>query len=119
VDSSGQGLAGLTVSLRRHDALVATTMTGSDGRFEIAGLAGGIFEIRVGRSNGIYRLWAPQTAPPLARRDLLLVDGAGLVRGQGLGGFLTNPLVIAGLVAAAIAIPWAVHEHREDRRSGS
>ncbi len=74
-----------------------------------------------GQGVGIYRLWAPETAPPAAGKSALIVSDATAVRGQAtrLGQFLANPLVIAGIVATAVAVPVAVHEYRKDHKSGS
>ena len=55
----------------------------------------------------------PNTAPPAAQSAALLVSGSDVVRGQngGLVYWLTNPWVLAGLIAAAIAIPIALNNH--------
>jgi hypothetical protein len=52
---------------------------------------------------------------------MLLVDGSqGIARGQQpICDLLTNPLVIGLVVAAAIAIPVAIHNADNDSPSGS
>ena len=64
---------------------------------------------------------APETAPPAASKSALIVSSATTVRGQTtrVGSFIANPLVIASIVAAAVAIPVAINEYRKDHKSGS
>ena len=71
------------------------------------GFASSNASVRVETPDGaaIYRLWAPNTAPPAATASALLIHSDSLVRGN-LGGigWLGWTLIGAG-VAAAIAIP--------------
>ena len=87
-------------------------------------MSGGVYDLRRQHSSGVYRLWAPRTAPPAAEKGVLLVTGDGVQLGQ-KGycdakrseqhfGFLANPWVLAGIVAAAIAIPLAVASNDDD-----
>jgi hypothetical protein len=93
---------------------VASTQTGVDGRFAIAGVKAGVYEVATSQGVTVCRLWAPRTAPPAAQSDALVVHGGSVVRGaQGGGGvigFLSNPWVLGGIVAAAIAIPLALDD---------
>jgi len=59
----------------------------------------------------------PGTAPPAAQPGALLVAGKGPVRGQTgpIGYWLGNPWVLAALVAVAVTVPVAIHNHRLDR----
>ncbi len=117
VGPAGKPLVGARVSLRRLDREVATTATGKSGYFSVRGLRGGTYEIVAGPSRGLYRLWAPGTAPPAARPGALIVVGGQQVRGQQgpIGYWLSNPWVIAGIVATAVAIPVAIHSNRTNR----
>jgi hypothetical protein len=63
---------------------------------------------------GIYRVWTPGTAPPSAQPAALIITGQDLERGQfypfrhGCAWakfWLSHPCVIAGIVAASVAIP--------------
>jgi hypothetical protein len=119
VDAAGQGKPGLHVTVRNEDVQLAATTTNADGHFQVAGLRGGVVQVVAGESAAVCRLWAPNTAPPVARASALVVEGQ-TVRGQGpIVGMLCNPLVILGLVAIAVAVPLAIHHFREDRDSGS
>ena len=90
-------------------------------RCSYANVHRGVYQIATSGSNGIYRLWAAQTAPPAAQAKLLVVNDGQIALGQcchdGCGGccgsgwgLLGNPWVLGGIVAAAIAIPLALDE---------
>ena len=117
VGPAGKPLVGTRVSLRRLDREVATTVTDPSGYFFARGLRGGTYEIIAGPTRQLYRLWAPGTAPPTAGPGALIVVGGHQVRGQTgpTGYWLSNPWVIAGIVAAAVAVPVAIHNNRIDR----
>jgi len=117
VAADGKPVAKTTVSLRRAGVEVATTRTERSGYFFVKGLRGGTYEIATDQTRGIYRLWAPNTAPPTAQPGALIVVDGRKVRGQQgpIGYWLGNPWVVAGIVAAAVAIPVAIHNSRIDR----
>lgn len=117
LDQQGQPHGKLAVYLVQKNEVVATTTTDREGQFSLANLRGGVYAVHAGAASGVYRLWAANTAPPAAQPAALLVDGQTAVRGQGAFGWLRNPWVIGGIVAAAIAIPIAVSNH--DSGSGS
>jgi len=117
VDGQGNPLAGARVTVRQMDREVAVTAADAQGQFAVRGLRGGQYQIVAGGSAAAYRLWAPNTSPPAAQPRAILVAGPTQVRGQygPIVGWLTKPWVLAGLVAAAIAIPIAIHESQVDR----
>jgi len=109
LDAAGTPVAGTAVAVLDQGRAVASTQTGADGRFAMAGVKAGVYEVATSNGVTVCRLWAPRTAPPAAQSDALVVHGETVVRGaQGGGGvikFLSNPWVLGGIVAAAIAIP--------------
>ena len=117
VDAAGAAMTNTKVVVLKQGRTVAETATDDSGRFAIGQLRGGTYQVVTARSSGVYRLWAPQTAPPAARTTALLVEGGDVFRGQmgPVGMFLTNRWVIVGIIGAAIAVPIAVH----NRNSGS
>ena len=117
VDVNGTPAVGVRVSLCQMDRQIAATVTDQSGYFLLGGLRGGTYEIVAGEARGTYRVWAPNTAPPSAQPGALVVAGGNPVRGQQgpLGYWLGNPWVVAGLVAAAVAVPVAIHNHRIHR----
>ena len=116
VDPQGVAKADAPVSLRYEDRELVTTNAGPDGYFAVKGLRGGVHQVATQDGHGVYRLWAAGTAPPSAQDGVLLVSGSSVTRGQQGGGglktFLANPLVIAGIVATAVAVPVALHNSR-------
>lgn len=109
LDAAGAPVAATAVAVVDRDKAVATALTGEDGRFAIAGVKAGVYQVATDQGATVCRLWAPRTAPPSAQPDALVVNGDTVVRGGagggGVIGFLSNPWVLAGIVAAAIAIP--------------
>jgi hypothetical protein len=115
VDEQGAALGNVPVSLRYQDRQLVAGKTNKDGSFGFNGLRGGVYQIVAAKGHGVYRVWTVGTAPPAAQDGALVVSGDPVVRGQAGGGFaafITNPLVIAGVVATAIAVPVAIHNSR-------
>jgi hypothetical protein len=113
VDRQGAPQTGETVRVIHQGQVVGTAQTDAGGEFNVADLRGGVYQVETTQGAGVYRLWAAQTAPPAANDGVLVVHGDDAVRGAscdpcgggGLLGVLANPWVLAGIVAAAIAIP--------------
>jgi hypothetical protein len=74
-----------------------------------------VYQVVADGAVATYRLWAPNTAPAVARPAALIVPGdEQLVRGNRALQWLRNPWVIAGIVAVAIAVPVAIHAADDD-----
>lgn len=121
VDEKGAALSMAPISLRTVGKKVIKTTTDKNGKFQVKGLRGGVYQIAAAGHEGIYRLWAPQTAPPAAQRQLTMVSHNEIVRGQyspppsnplvAAGQFIAeHPILTASAVAAAIAIPLALDD---------
>jgi hypothetical protein len=111
VDQQGALLSRTEVKVWQKDQQIAVTATDEQGRFAVSNLRGGVYQITAAGGQGIYRVWAVSTAPPVAQPGAMVVAGHDLVRGQASSPvlrFFTNPWVLAGLVGAAIAIPIAL-----------
>ena len=116
VDPQGAALQAAPVSIRKPNREIDTVWTDRKGRFSFIKLHGGVHQVVAAGSHRTYRLWAPGTAPPFARQEVLIVSGEDGVRGQhdnapALGEF-ANRLVIAGIVSTAVAIPIIINEAR-------
>ncbi|QEG36168.1 hypothetical protein Pr1d_34770 [Bythopirellula goksoeyrii] len=130
VTAAGNVQPGLPVVVRAGGEELATTKTDPSGNFQVAGLKGGVVEVAAAGTQGNCRLWAPGTAPPAAQPGLLVVSqdqvvrgqncgsrvgcGTGVFGGQGggvLGFMLDHPLVTAGVIGTAIAIPLALDDN--------
>lgn len=102
------------------------TYTNGQGHFRLEGLVGSTYQLQAAGQTQIVRAWAEGTAPPQALEALLLVHDNAVVLGQNCGSPvcgsrvcaakhpLANPYIIGGLVAAAIAIPVAIHNADDD-----
>jgi len=116
VDANGP-VPNKQVVLQRQDQTVAALKTNKDGVFAAKGVPAGVYRVASNDAQGVYRLWTPKTAPPNAQPGALLVSGNNVVRAQHarcLRNLLANPWVVAGIVAAAIAIPVALHNAGHD-----
>ncbi len=114
VDPQGVAVVNVPVSIVQQNREIAAAVTGNQGYFAIGGLGGGVYQIVAAGGHRIYRLWTPGTAPPLSEQGALVVAGAETVRGQlGCCGapcfWLSNPWVIAGVTATAVAVPVIMH----------
>jgi hypothetical protein len=132
VDVHGNPLSRTAVAIRHLDREVARTISDESGCFRLTGLRGGVYGIVARQSGTIFRLWVPNTAPPSAQPAALIVVGGEPVLAQGGCGpwgcdpccpppqtchrlkcWLANPLVIAGIIATAVAIPVALHNAKD------
>lgn len=111
--AEGTPHAGTTVTIQKQGQQLVQATTDANGMLAVSGLQGGVYQLAVGQTVGSYRLWAPGTAPPVAKSGALLVEGQGVVRGQfgGGGGFMNNPWVWTAIIATAITVPIAVANH--------
>lgn len=124
VDAQGVPLANAPVSIQSGGRELVRTTTDAQGQFAVQGLKGGMLQIAAPGHYQAYRCWAPRTAPPAASNGVLIVANGDLARAQcapapgcGPGPFGTamgwvaqHPLITAGIVAAAIAIPLAIDD---------
>jgi len=121
VNQQGIPQLAMPVILSQGGQIIAVAQTDESGEFELAQVRGGIYQLHTAGGVGNYRLWANGTAPPSAVGQALLVHDEAVALGQfGNGkvmGFLTNPWVVAGIVATAVAVPVAIHNSDDD--SGS
>jgi hypothetical protein len=121
INAEGEALPQAKVSVLHDGKQIATTTTNEQGQFRVAQLRGGIHQVVAGEGTSVYRLWAPETAPPSATQQAMVVADGGVQRGQNPGPIkriVTNPWVVAGVVAAAIAVPIALNNNN-NKKSGS
>jgi hypothetical protein len=119
VDAQGSVQAGKTVSIQYDQQEVVRTTTDANGVFAAQGLRGGQYHVVADNSEGHYRLWAANTAPPATTDSVVLVADSDVVRGQWyppgaqygaswLNWVRSHPYITAGIVAAAVAVPLAL-----------
>jgi hypothetical protein len=113
LDKQGAPQSQTQVAVVKDGQVAATAFTDSSGRFEVGNLSGGIYQIHTAKGFGIYRVWAPRTAPPAAQEGVLIVEGDEVVRGN-VWQHLANPWLLALIVVCAIAIPLAATADDDD-----
>ncbi len=115
-DSSGRPLPGVPIVIRHQLRPVMTVRTDSQGVFSVKEMRGGVYQFEAPDAVSVVRVWAEGTAPPQAKEAVTLVSEPDRVRAQRpFAEVITNPLVVAAVIAAAIAIPIAVHNSGSDR----
>ena len=100
---------------------IAQGKTDAKGYFAFKEVRSGLYQVAAADGTGTFRLWNQRTAPPKVQQGALVYAGKETVRGQnglhGVRNFLANPIVIAGIVATAIAVPVVIHNSKKS--SGS
>jgi hypothetical protein len=119
-DAAGQPASRQPMTLLQGSRVVAQTRSDAAGRFVFPQVRGGVYQISNGTANTACRVWTKAAAPPAAQGQVVLRTEAEVVRGQQpISCLFTNPLVVGLIVAAAVAIPLAVHQSRGEEPSGS
>jgi hypothetical protein len=118
-DLGGQPLPDVDVLVLQAGNSAAHVRTAADGRFHLAPLKGGVYEVSGGGGGGIYRVWSRGSAPPGAAGSIHIVAGA--VRGQGpRTGFLhSDAFLIGAAVLGAVSIPIVILAARRENPPAS
>lgn len=102
VDHTGKTLEGAQVTLSQGKKMLSTTFTDREGVYSFRDLKGGIYGVSSGNTDGTFRVWSEQTAPPSAKEHALLVMGENGARGQWGAVDPTLVLLTAGVITAVI-----------------
>ncbi len=119
-DRSGNPHADAWVQLYRDGNMIDAQRTGGEGEFSFRIENGGMLQLAAGDHMQFVRCWSEDTAPPKSVARVLVATDH-VYRGQihpaacGFG----NPWVITGIAVAAIVIPVAIHNNRNDRPAAS
>ena len=121
VDSNGNPLPSTPVTLTGSDGSRAVVVTSPGGEFHVPRVRGGMYLAQVADADYLLRVWTPGTAPPMAAANVMMVYPGQTVAGQyvPMKCLFNCPTFLALLGGAAIAIPVAIHNHHQDRGSGS
>jgi hypothetical protein len=115
LDHQGHPQANQIVLIQQPGQQPRQTVSDAQGRFIVPNVRAGVYHLAADGSVFLCRCWATGTAPPAARDEVLLVPTGFVERGQRpIGEILANPLLIGLIIAAAIAIPIAVHNSKDD-----
>ena len=119
LDRNGHPVAAVDALLIGHQTH-QLARTDDIGRLTIRNLRGGTYQLRVDGGLQLFRLWTHGTAPPAAKAEAVLVRDTIVERGQRpVSDILCSPVLLGLIIAAAVAIPVAVHNSQGDSPSGS
>ena len=109
VDHTGSAIEGAAVTIKQNNKEVARTVTDKTGTYSVSNLKNGVYNVSSGATEGTYRVWADQSAPPVAKEQGLLVLGENGARGNfgyvdGAGTYVIAAVAIAALTVAIIAL---------------
>lgn len=120
VDVRGEPVADEKLELHGGGRMVGCTTSRADGQFDFERLPAGVYQVRFGSYAVACRAWTAEAAPPVAKGRLIVLSEPVTVRGQQpISEIFRNPLFIGLVVAAAVAIPVAIHNAHDDKPSGS
>jgi hypothetical protein len=116
IDHTGEVSPNAEVVVRQGGSEITRTRTDKEGMFSVPNLKPGTYQVSSGTTEGLFRVWNDETAPPSARKNALIVLGHNGARGQyanvdecppgGWFGFRsidpTIALMTAGIVAAVV-----------------
>ena len=121
VKSDGSPVSGAPISLRNSSHELAASTANAAGYFAFSGLSMGTYQLATPGAAATYQVWTAGAAPPIARPGALLVTNGETVRGQMQAGpfvgLFAQPILLGGLVAAAIAVPVAISNSDRHRTS--
>jgi hypothetical protein len=120
LNSEGRPLANEPVVVQNINGQTKMqTSTDAQGRFLVDSIGAGTFQISAQNGCTICRCWTSKAAPPSAKKEVLIVAGNQIERGQKPISefFYSAPVVFGLIVAAAIAIPIAIHNSQDDSAS--
>nr|ANO58250.1 hypothetical protein [uncultured Planctomycetota bacterium] len=105
VDDQGQSRGGIVVVLRQGHREVARTQTDSRGHFAMANIPAGLYQVDVGSTRSVYRIWTNESAPPGSRQQVVLVSSPEqIVRGNHIEGTIDQlDAITLALVSTSIA----------------
>lgn len=103
IGSDGLPVSAAAVVVRANDEIIAESITDGEGRFAIAALPPGVYEVSVGNTTQAIRVWSHVAAPPTAATAALISQP--VVRAQYGGGEDLGMLFgIAGITLGTVAL---------------
>ncbi|QDS89226.1 hypothetical protein EC9_34230 [Rosistilla ulvae] len=114
VTRDGKPAAGKTVVLGQQGKVVAKTAADENGRFQFTIDKPGDYQIATADAAAFLTCHTAATAPAKAVKQILVSQDAMIARGQQPISALLHPLLIGLVIAAAIVIPIAVSNNKDD-----
>jgi hypothetical protein len=114
VDQTGNTVEGAEVVVRQGKSEIGRIHSDKEGLFSVKDLKPGTYQISTGMTAGSFRVWNEKSAPPVAKKNVMLVLGENGARGQyaayddscppgGWGGWGSCDPTILLITAAAVA----------------
>jgi len=119
VTPENRPVPGVQVVLQTAGRQLAVGQSDNNGYFAFNGLQNGVYQLVTPKGHAVYRVWTHVTAPPSAQLGALVVEGDSTVRGnypgyaRGFRNLMANPWIVAAIIAAAVAIPVAIHNSKD------
>ena len=82
VSEAGQPVDGAIVQLTKEGKPVGKTTTNAQGKFALASVKSGSYELKAGHTTRLVRLWNSDAAPPASSEKATLVMDSTAVRAQ-------------------------------------
>jgi hypothetical protein len=82
VTQNGNPVEGASVVMTQGNKEVAKSVTDRNGQFRMSSLTAGVYQVKSGNTEGMYRVWSEKSAPPSAKPYGLMVLGENGARGQ-------------------------------------
>ena len=82
VDHTGVVVENAEVVVRQGNIEIGRSRTDREGMFSVKDLKPGSYQVSSGTTEGLFRVWNDQAAPPAARKNALIVLGHDGARGQ-------------------------------------
>ena len=116
VTPRGDAVPGKTVQLFGGLECIARVNTEPNGYFVFSTPSPGVYHITDGTWIRSVRIWAPGTAPPIAKSEILIVANEPIVAGQvsPLRYWMANPNVMLATAAIAIGVPVLIYRRASD-----
>ena len=116
--TNGQGQPQQTteVAVRHGGKTLVTAKCDADGRFAVRDLRPGLYEINTARSYGVFRVWAPRSAPPAATSAALIVERNTVIRAQEWNAW-RRALILAGVIITSGVIGGVIGYNIKDDAS--
>ena len=112
VSETGKPVDGAIVTLTKEGKPVAKTTTNAQGKFALASVKSGSYELKAGHTTRLVRLWNSDVAPPASAEKATLVMDSTTVRAQDgysdpyyeAGGIDFLSLATVGAATAGLAV---------------
>lgn len=105
LNEQGIGNDGALVIISDGKGEVARTIADKQGKFTVKNLRGGTYQVSSAQTTKLVRAWAPNTAPPVARDAVVMVNKEQVVRGQlGAGLGMSAAATGAGVAATGVGV---------------